>query len=159
MDAIERYFDTKIKAVDIIEPRFKESGENAFEVQFTVEDEEGKEIELFLEVSDRAGMGTLAGKSQMQITKETLGHLGYKFGDDYSQVETLIGSPCRVRAKLNAKGNLNYYFATGRVVIKDKKVIAGKVAAIMKQLQACKPEAQPAEAEAEDEVNPFGPKK
>lgn len=135
-DTEERYFNGTIKNVDIIAPRFDDMGTSAFEIAFTVtEDESQNEVEMFLEVSDRYGQGTLKDKKQSTITVDTLKNLGYKHDCDFSLVNELIGEPCRVRGKMNGKGTrMNYYFTSNKRESLSPEELAKRTAAIMGQM-------------------------
>ena len=153
----ERFFNTKIEGVELLEPRFKEAGENAFELCFSCNDEEGQPVEVFVEVSGRYGQGTLSAKTQFEIATDQLKSLGYEHGNDFSRVDELIGKDCRIKAKLNTKGNMVYYFTNQRRDPVAKEGVQAKVAAILAQMKAMKPGgagAAPAASQSA-EANPF----
>lgn len=147
-----KYFDGTIKGVDITAPRFSDAGENAFELNFTVaNNEDGTEVEVPLEVSARYGMGTMSNQTYSEITIKQLESLGYKHGMDFSQINTLVGTSCRISGKMNKKGTqYNYYFSRKREAL-DPSDIAKRTAAIMAQMNACKPAAAQT-----DPTSPFG---
>ena len=155
-EAEQRYFNGTIKDVDIIEPRFDDMGSDSFEIAFIVT-EEGTEndVELYLEVSDRYGMGTLKDKKQSTLTVETLKGLGYQHDYDFSRVNELIGAPCRVRAKLNAKGTrMNYYFTSSKRESLSPEEIAKRTRALMGQAPMGQAPAQ-AKSSKPAEADPF----
>jgi hypothetical protein len=154
----ERFFDSKIDGVELLEPRFKEAGENAFDLCFSCPDEEGQPVEVFVEVSGRYGQGVLAAKTQFEIATEQLKSLGYDHGNDFSRVDELIGKPCRIKAKLTTKGNMVYYFTNQRRETVGKDGVQAKVAAILAQMKALKPGGGNAPAAAQAQAsggNPF----
>lgn len=160
-EAEQRYFNGTIKDVDIIEPRFDDMGSDSFEIAFIVT-EEGTEndVEVYLEVSDRYGMGTMKDKKQSSITVETLKGLGYEHASDFSRVEELIGSACRVFAKMNNKGTrMNYYFTMSKRESLSKEEIVKRTRALMGQAPAQAQSSKPAEADpfadSSEDVPPF----
>jgi hypothetical protein len=154
-DTNERYFDATIKKVEIIAPRFEDMGADAFEIVFTVtEDETGKDAEVSLEVSGRYGQGTLGNKKQSEITVDSLKSLGYKHDCDFSSVDELVGSACRIRAKMNAKGTrMNYYFTQNKREALSSEELAKRTAKIMGQMKSASHAPAKATAPAPD---PFG---
>lgn len=148
-EAEQRYFNGTIKDVDIIAPRYDDMGSDSFEIAFIVT-EEGTEndVELYLEVSDRYGMGTLKDKKQSILTVETLKGLEYQHGCDFSRVNELIGAPCRVRGKRNAKGTrMNYYFTSSKRESLSPEEIVKRTRALMGQAPAQAQSSKPAEAD------------
>ncbi len=146
----EGYYNGVIKSVEPIEPRFKDMGENAFELLFVVDIEEKGEFEVFLEVSQRYGQGTLQNKTQLEITNETLKGLGYEKGNDLSDLDSLTGKACRIRAKEGTNGRMNFYFSSNNRTAIAKKDVQAKMKAILQQVQ------NSSVSGAASDENPFG---
>ena len=99
-----------ITAVDWIEPRF-EGAEGGFELEFKVKNAEGEEDSIFLEISQRYGQKNNAGKTQHQITRELLDAAGWTGGDDFSNIEEMVGKEINYNCVKNKKGYLTVYMS------------------------------------------------
>lgn len=117
-----KFYNGQIVEAYSIEHRYNEP--NAFELRFVVgifnDDGSPKaKVDCFLEVSMRYGTGNNAQRTQWDMTKETLAHLGFQ-GDDISNAQLaaqLTNKPCRVREQLLDKNGKpfstpRYYFTT-----------------------------------------------
>ena len=115
----EGQHQTVITSVDVIDLRFKREGQNtddAFELKFTCQAQDGTTCHTYLEVSSRYGTGNKSNKTQAEITVETLQSIGWTGGYDFSQIGSIVGKPCTinvVKKAVNGKEYLNYYIAGG----------------------------------------------
>ena len=89
-----------ITKAEILEPRFPQNApEGAFDLNFIVKrDDNGEEVEISLEVS----FAPLPNNTQMtryETTMHQLKTLGYQYGEDLSQLGTLVGVNCGIYGK------------------------------------------------------------
>lgn len=145
----------QITAAELIDPRFSDVPQPAFELMLTVRNEESEEDVIYLEVSNRYGQGNNAQKTQAQMTMETLSAIGWKHGADFSQIGTLVNKVIGYHAKKNAKGYVNVYISTFSAKRISAADVAARVAAMTggapAPVAAAVPVAAPAAA-----ANPFG---
>ncbi len=110
----------------------------AFEVE--LEKEKGKIAEVRLEMSNRMCQGKLAGRTQGQVSFDTLRSLGYDEARcrtyDPTAVAQLVGKTCSVYSKINQKGYENWYFSSGSRKAEPLENAQQIVAAVMQQMAA-----------------------
>ena len=148
-----------VKATELIDPRFTDVPQPAFEVMLTVVNAEGEEDAIYMEFSRRYGSGNNAQKTQAQMSMDSLLLIGWTGGMDFSQVQTLVGKQVNYRAKMNTKGYMNVYvsaFAPKSISAADA---AQRAAAMMHgaaPTPAPTPAAAPAAPAPYTPPNPFG---
>ena len=108
MELKDGYYDGMIVSVKLIKSRFGQEGvmELAFECGYYDESKNpaGK-CEIFLELSNRYGIGNESTKMWWQITKEKLDKLGWQGEFDLTKVNQLINKPCRLSYTTKDKDN------------------------------------------------------
>lgn len=108
----------KVLSAELIDPRFSDVPQPAFEIMLEVQNEDGEVDSIYLEVSNRYGVGNNANKTQAQMTMESLMATGWQFGADFSQIGSMVGKTITYHAKKNSKGYINVYisnFAAKRI--------------------------------------------
>jgi hypothetical protein len=90
--------DGKIIAAGMVMSRFAKEGEDRIALEIKVQRNDTQQIvsiELDLELDDKTDK---SGRTfcPFEGTCKTLKGLGYKYGDDLSQVDTLVGSDCHI---------------------------------------------------------------
>lgn len=99
MEIKDGFYDGMIVAVKPIKSRFGQEGvmELLFECGYYDENKKpaGK-CEVFLEISNRYGIGNDSNKMWWQITKEKLDKLGWQGEFDLTKVAQLVNKPCRL---------------------------------------------------------------
>jgi hypothetical protein len=92
----------------VAEPRFATGDPNAFDIVLKLRNEEGDEDYWRGECSMNMGKGNFAGKTQMQITLETLGKIGLRNGD-LTNLGELVGIQTVAWVKATEKDGKTYY--------------------------------------------------
>jgi hypothetical protein len=120
----------QITAAFPIEARFPNIPQPAFEIMFSVRTEDGEVGEVYLEFSQRMGVGNSANKTQAQMSAETLASIGWTGRLDFSNIGNMAGKVCDVNAKKNDKGHMNLYFSSYSTTKLDPATLAQRVAAL-----------------------------
>lgn len=150
----EGEYRAQITAADIIDPRFPDVPQPAFEVMLTVKTEHGEDGQIFLEFSRRNGQGNMASKTQTEISMESLNAAGWAAGADFSRLPEMVGKVINVRTHKNTKGYINLYVATFATTKISPAEAAARVSAMTGTATAAP--ANPFGGGAAQAVNPFG---
>ena len=137
-------YRAQITAADIIDPRFQDVPQPAFEIMLTVKTEHGEDGQIFLEFSRRSGQGNMASKTQTEISMESLTASGWAAGADFSRLPEMVGKVINVRTHKNTKGYINLYIST----FATTKISPAEAAARVSAMTGAAPAASPS--------NPFG---
>lgn len=117
----EGYYDGLIQSIEPIKNRFGKAGFELY-AKVGIFDADGKTPlgveEVFMEVSDAYGQPPMNDRTQKQITLDTLKSIGFQFGEDLSKLSMLNNVKCRIKAKLDTKKNMRFYFSSHREVEK-----------------------------------------
>jgi hypothetical protein len=105
----EGEFPVTIVEAKLADPKF--AAEPAFDVVVHVRTEDGQSDWWRGEVSTNYGKGNFANQNQGEITLKSLEKLGYKFGCDFSQIHTLVGTQttATVKGSVSKKDGKTYY--------------------------------------------------
>lgn len=129
-----------IEEAGVYEPRFDTSPAGAYELVFDIKREDNNEvITIYLEVSMAMCGFKKDDITRYEYAENTLKSIGYKHGDDFSNIESLVGSRVDVYgkkqfSKSTGKEYWSWFFSSGnsRKKISDK----ARMTSLMEQFRA-----------------------
>lgn len=126
-------YNAVIGGVRVVDNRFGQDGK---EIEFKVglydaNNQPLIQTEVYLEYSNRYGVGNMSQMKQWQIAENDMKRLGFQGGSDFTRLGELVNKPCRVNYRTKDKDGKPYNSPRAYFAFNTVKAVEGDVNAIM----------------------------